>query len=327
MSTMDEQPIVELRRGYWLRIATAATVVGLIAAYACYFQVAESTAVVVTRFGRPVRQISAAGPYWKWPWPIDQVHEIDTRSRMYEVRPTEMLTRDRKNVLLHSFIVWRVAEPLQFLQSAGTAAQAEERLDGMVIGSELFQLGTVDLTALVSTNSSEIHAAEVEQAVLADIQKAALEKFGVSIEHFGIKLIGFGEANIKSVMDQMRSERRAVAAQLRAEGEKEARRIRDEALVLAEQKRSEGRAEAGRIRGEAEQRAAEIYTHAEQLDVDFFRYWRQLDLWKRTLRDNATILLGTEDGPFKGLITPPGGGAIDSDNVTQPAVSRREAVP
>ena len=58
------------------RIVFAALVAGLLLAYGTYFSVSEGQAAVVTRFGEPVREISEAGPYWKWPWPIEQVHML-----------------------------------------------------------------------------------------------------------------------------------------------------------------------------------------------------------------------------------------------------------
>ncbi len=287
------------------RIVLAAAIVGLLVAYSMYFQVTEGTHAVVTRFGDPVRAVRQAGPGWKWPWPVEQVHPIDARHQLYNTPYTATLTRDQKNVILLTYVVWRVDEPLLFLQSLGTPEAAERKLDGMAAASKNFQLGRYDLVSLVSTSPEDIKTAEIEQAVLDDLRKPALQRFGIAVEQVGIKRIAYPEENIATVLEQMRAERQAEAGRLRAEGEKEAQRIRDEALVKAEEIRREGREEAGRIVGRAEKEAAEIYARAHNLDPEFYRFWRSLQAVKRTLGEKATLILRTDQGFFDVLSAPP----------------------
>lgn len=289
----------------FLRIGLAITVVGLIVAYSMYFHVSEGNNAVVTRFGDPVRAIHGAGLAWKWPWPIERVHQIDVRRRLYNSPFTATLTRDQKNVILLSYAVWRVENPLLFLQSLGTPEAAEQKLDGMVSASKNFHLGRYDLSALVSTTPGAIQTEQIEQAILDDVAPSALDKFGIAVEQVGIKRIAYPEENITTVLEQMRAERRAEAGKLRAEGEMEAQRIRDEVLVKSEEIRRQGREEAGKIRGQAEKEAAEIYATAHRLDPDFYRFWRSLEAIKKTLGSKATVILRTDQGFFDVLAEPP----------------------
>ena len=103
-----------------IRLVLAVAVVGLVVAYSMYFQVSEGSKAVVTRFGDPVRALHQAGLAWKWPWPIERVHTIDIRRRLYNSPYTATLTRDQKNVILLTYAVWRVEDPQLFLQSLGT---------------------------------------------------------------------------------------------------------------------------------------------------------------------------------------------------------------
>lgn len=287
------------------RIILAITVVGLLVAYSMYFQVTEGSYAVVTRFGDPIRAVRQAGPSWKWPWPVEQVHPIDARHRLYNTPYTATLTRDQKNVILLTYVVWRVDDPLLFLQSLGTPEAAERKLDGMVAASKNFQLGRYDLTSLVSTNPGDIKTGEIEQAVLKDLHDPARKRFGIAVEQVGVKRIAYPEENIATVLEQMRAERQAEAGRLRAEGEKEAQGIRDEALVKAEEIRREGREEAGKIIGRAEKEAAEIYARAHNLDPEFYRFWRSLEAIKRTLGEKTTVILRTDQGFFDVLSAPP----------------------
>jgi membrane protease subunit HflC len=120
----------------------------------------------------------------------------------------------------------------------------------------------------------------------------------------GFKRIAFAEENVPAVLAHMRSERRAEADRLRAEGEKEAAGIRDDALVKSEQMLTEGREKAGHIRGEAEKAAAQIYARANDLDPDFYRFWRSLEAIKTVLGGKATLILRTDQGFFDVLSDP-----------------------
>ncbi len=312
MTQSDEEPRVGKRSAAALlwRVLLAAVVVGLIVAYSMYFQVSEGYNAVVTRFGDPVRSLHEPGLAWKWPWPVERVHQIDVRRRVYNTPFTATLTRDQKNVILLTYAVWRVEDPLLFLQSLGTAEAAEaaeQKLDGMVAASKNFHLGQYDLSSLVSTTPGAIQTEAIEEAILADVGPSALSKFGIAIEQVGIKRIAYPEENIATVLQQMRAERRAEAGKLRAEGEREAQQIRDEALVKCEEIRRQGREEAGKIQGQAEKEAAEIYARAHRLDPEFYRFWRSLQAMKKTLGSKSTVILRTDQGFFDVLSQPPHG--------------------
>src|SRR6202163_374385 len=117
----------------WLR-----GIVGTLALAAIFFQatavvVREGEAVLVTRFGRPLRAATQAGLHWKLPWPIDETSLLDMRRRVYETVRTEMLTRDKKNVIARTFVVWRIGDALAFTQAIGnTQGGAEGKLDGLL---------------------------------------------------------------------------------------------------------------------------------------------------------------------------------------------------
>src|SRR6202051_340660 len=140
----------------WLR-----AVVGTLALVAIVFSATavvgrEGTAVLITRFGRPLRAATQAGLHWKLPWPIDAQMSLDMRRRVYETGQTEMLTRDKKNVIARTFVVWRIGDPLVFSQAIGTDRGAEDKLDGLLTNAAIGTLGGHDLSALVSTNADDL---------------------------------------------------------------------------------------------------------------------------------------------------------------------------
>ena len=298
------------RRSVWVflwRAGFAVFLVAVLAVYSMTVQVPEGFNAVVTRFGRPLedRLATSAGLHWKLPYPIEQSHQIDMRRRIFNTPYTATFTRDRKNIILLDYVVWRVEKPLLFLQAVGTPEAAEQKLTGMVADKKNYHMGNYDLASLVSTDSADIKAEEIEALVLRDIQGPALEKFGIQVEQVGIKRIAYPEENMSAVLDQMRAERRSEAGELRAMGEKEAQRIRDEAVVKSEEILRQGREEAGKILGRAEKDAAEIYARAHRLDPEFYVFWRSLQAIRKTLGSKATVILRNDEGPFKALFELP----------------------
>ncbi len=298
-------PVAPEQRSSWIailwRLLFALAVVGLLTAYGSTFTVQEQQSAIVTRFGEPVQQRHDPGLYAKWPWPIEQVHYIDRRYKYHNTPFTETFTYDRKNVVMETYVVWRVEEPLLFFQSLGRVEEAEQKLDGMVTSAKNFHMGNYSLSALVSTNPEEIKTPEIEQRVLADVREPMAQKFGVVVDQVGIKRIAYPEENMEAVLEQMRAERRSEAGELRARGTKEAEAIRNEGLVQAEQILREAREEAGTIIGRAEKEAAETYAEAHQLDPDFYRFWRSMQVIRNTLGSKSTVILRSDQEPFREL--------------------------
>jgi len=301
------------------RAVLGAIIVGLLVAYSMCFQVSEGYKAVVTQFGKPVRAVHEAGLFWKWPWPIEQAHQIDVRRRLHNTPYTATFTRDRRNVVLLSYVVWHVEDPLLYLQSVVNRKDAEEKLNGIVSHYKNEQLGRYELADLVSVNSEQIKTNAIEQAMLSAVAQEAREKFGIEVEQVGIKRIAYPEENMSAVLDQMRAERQAEAYRLRAEGDREARRIRDEALVKKEEILSKGRKEAGELRGKAEYAAAQIYREATQMDPEFYAFWRKLQAVKKILGEKATLIMRTDRGIFDVLRAPPEPPQASSETRRRPA--------
>src|ERR1700679_331565 len=163
----------------WLR-----AVVGSLALIAIFFQatavvVGEGQAVLITRLGRPLRAATQAGVHWKLPWPIDQASLLDMRRRVYETGHTEMLTRDKKNIIARTFVVWRIGDPLVFTPAGGAQGGAEGKLDGLLTNAAIGTLGGHDLSALVSTNPADLQTDQIEAELLASTAPVALHNYGV----------------------------------------------------------------------------------------------------------------------------------------------------
>jgi membrane protease subunit HflC len=255
----------------------------------------------VTRFGRPLRTDTRAGLHWKLPWPIDQVALIDMRRRVYETGQAEMLTRDKKNVIARTFVVWHVGDPLTFVQAIGAGEGAEGKLDGLLTNAAIGTLGGHDLSALVSTNPEDLQVDRIESELLAATAPMAKRNYGVTIEQVRLERLALPEENVAAVFEQMRAERRQFAAKFQAEGELVASRIRSEAELAAAQIRAKGAEEQARIRGEAAAKVAKTYADAHRVDPELYRFTRSLESLDKLLTGNTSIVLRTDEEPFNFL--------------------------
>ncbi len=286
--------------GYIARIVIAVAVVGVLVGYAMYVQTNEGEATVVTRFGKPMRVIDRPGPSLKWPWPVEQAHAIDTRLKVFNTPYTETITKDQRSVVLHTYIVWKVIDPLRFHESLGSPNNAEDKLGLMITNAKNREMGIYDLSNLVSTDLQTIKTAEIEEAILQSVQSRAEKDFGIHVEQVGVKRIAFPEENMSSVLAKMRANRQAVAQKIRAEGRKVADGIRSDALTKKEEELRTGVERAARIRGEALKQVSAIYREAFGLDQgrEFYEFYRALEENKRMLGPGATIYMSTDHSFF-----------------------------
>jgi len=282
----------------WLRGTVGSLALAAILFHAMAVVVREGNAVLVTRFGRPLRIASQTGLHWKLPWPIDQASLLDMRRRVYETGHTEMLTRDKKNIIARTFVVWRIGDPLVFTQSIGATGNAEGKLDGLLTNAAIGTLGGHDLSALVSTTPGDLQVDQIERELLASTAPMALRSYGVTIEQIRLERIALPAENVQAVFEQMRAERRQFATKAEAEGEREASAIRSAAELEAATIRAKGTEEEARIRGKAAADVAKTYGDAHRVDPELYRFTRSLESIDKLVTGNASLILRTDSEPF-----------------------------
>jgi len=309
------------------RLAFAGAIVALFALYGTFFTVPEGFSGVVTRLGRPVREIRVAGAYWKWPTPIEQIQLIDQRRTTFVTPQVATFTRDKKSVVLTTYVVWHVERPLLFLQAIGDLDRAQENLAGMITAAKNEHLGSFDLTALVSLRRSEVRLAEIEADLLREVSGPALSRMGIAVDQVGIERIAFPEENMAAVLDRMRAEREAEANRLRSEGAKQAQVIRDDAHVKSQEILRNGREEASRISAATEQEAARTLAAAHDQAPEFFRFWSSLQASRRAIKEKSTLILRSDQLFFDSLTSPPAAHRLDRDRQPLGASTRGDGLP
>lgn len=255
---------------------------------------------VVTRFGEPVQEIRTAGLHLKAPWPFHDVRRYDARAQLLNLQATELLTKDKKNLVVEAFALWRVTEPRRFLENVQTPDAAALRLADLINSRIAAALGQVDFSALLSTERTT--AELLPPTVLADVSEAAHTRFGVEVLDVRLQNVGLPLQNEQSIYERMRAERSRTASRYRSEGEEQARGIRAKADREAAELLADAHRSAAEIRATAERSAAELYAAAYRSDPELYRLLRELETSRALLDEDATLFLDATAPPFSTLL-------------------------
>ncbi len=286
---------------YILRILLAFLLLALILYQTMILPLPEGCKAVITHFGKPEKIATEAGPWLRWPWPIDDVYVYDCRKKIYNTRFTQTLTKDKKSIILLSYIIWKINDPLKFLQSVGNADSAEEKLEGMVSSAKNNVLGDYDLNNLVSTDPSTLKIDEIESKILESVKQNANDNFGITIDTLGIKRLAYPEQNIEAIFKQMRAERDQYASKYRAEGRMQAAIILSETEYEVSKINAEAKQKSAEIKGEADRQAAEIFANAHKKGRDFYKFTKSLEAIEKMADKNSVFILRTDQAPFDAL--------------------------
>ena len=284
----------------------AAVVALLVLSYLTFFSVRETEFVLVTQFGRPVRTVTEAGLNAKWPF--QTAIYFDRRLRVYNPRPSEFLTRDKKNLVVENYVVWKIQDPDRFVQTVGDAVAAEMRLHDIIWSGLSAALGTHDLDSIVGPEPDPLSNAPTVQtsAMLNDLtsltDRAALEQYGINVVDVRIKRLNLPEQNKQSVYARMRAERERIARQYRAEGEEQALSIRADADRQKEEILSLAYKQAENIKGRGDAESTRIYGHSYSKNPGFYKLLRTLESYKKILDDKTTAILSSDSELLKVLM-------------------------
>jgi membrane protease subunit HflC len=267
--------------------------------YLVTFQVRETESAFVTRFGRPVREVTKPGLYCKWPTPIEQVHKFDSRMRVFEPATlAETTTREAISVIVNTYVVWRVAEPLKFLSAVRTIGNAEEKLRSQISDTQNRVIGQHAFGEFVNSDPNKIHFDKIQEQMLADLKEPVRQNYGIEVKTVGIKQLKVSEDVTKKVFDRMKAERRRQTADTISGGQAEAIRIRATANKQRDVLLAAAEGLAKKIRGQGDTEAAKYYKMLEE-DRGLALFLRNLEALGTILKERATIVIPADCQPFR----------------------------
>jgi modulator of FtsH protease HflC len=304
----DSPPDFTARRTIMLRLALFIGAALLVLAFACCFLVNEAEHVIVLRFGKPMRTVEQPGLHFRLPVPLEHLVRIDRRLQHAEIRISESLTRDQRNVIVPVFFTWRVNEALTFHTAVRDFEPARQKLDALITSARNTVLGRHDFADLVGDERAGASIPALEKEILTLAAPDALKQLGIDLTTTGITQIQLPEANTESVFRRMRAERKREATQYRAEGRAKAAEMKAETDKQASFLIADAKRQAEEMRGKAEAEAAAIYAAAHGKDPAFYRFLRELQSLRTVVDKNTTVVLDTSVAPLHWLKTKEGDG-------------------
>jgi membrane protease subunit HflC len=262
------------------------------------FTVKEGYNVIISRFGKIVNVYNDAGLYFKLPWPIDYKITYDTRNQYMDSGYNETLTNDKINIILQTYIVWRIRDIQKFHTSIGNYNAAQRHLNDLAATAKNSVLGNYPLSSLVSTNIEEIKIDEICRTIEEKTASSALANYGIEIQALKIKRLALPEANVKSVFNQMIADRQKYVSQYVAEGERDSAIITGEADARAAEIFARGKLEASEIDAETERMIARIYGEAYDRNARLFVFLKRLIALENSVNADTTIIMRANESPF-----------------------------
>ena len=260
------------------------------------FIVDETEQVVILQFGKPVRIITEPGLHMKVPFPIQEKNVFDNRLLEYDSPPEEILSKDKKSLIVDNYVRWKIVDPLQFLKTVQAIPTALSRMDDIVYSELRRELGTHDMVEIITENREEL----MEKVTVAS--NRSTRDYGIEVVDVRIRRVDLPSQNEESIYARMDAERKRQANKFRSEGEEEAQKIRattdrDKTIILADAYK-----QAERIRGEGDAKAVEVYADAYSADPKFYEFVRTLDAYKKIINDKTMLVIPSDSRLFKLLL-------------------------
>ncbi len=257
-----------------------------------FFVVEQRELAIKFRLGEFDRADYKPGLYFKIPF-INNVRKFDSRILTLDAQPERYLTLEKKNVIVDSFIKWRIADVASYYKTmAGDERRAGQRLSQVIKNGLRDEFGKRTIQEAISGER-----AQIMNVITAQIEEQA-KQFGIEVVDVRIKRIELPPEVSGSVYQRMRAERDRVAKELRSRGAEAAERIRADAdrqrtIILAEAYR-----DAERLRGEGDGKASDIYAKAYSKDAKFYELYRSLTAYKNVFSSQSDVLVVDPNSEF-----------------------------
>ena len=256
---------------------------------------------VIKQFGRVVRveenNGASYGVSWKIPF-IQSETVISSKLRLSDLPASDVMTSDKKSMISDCFVMWRIEDPMKFIQKlSGSVQNAESRISSNVYNALKNVISSLSQEEVISGRDGEL------AAILTERLGSNLESYGIKVEKIETKMLDLPDENKEAVYSRMISERNNIAASYTAQGEQKAQEIKNDTnekvtVLLAQAEKqaatlvAEGEAEYMRILSEA---------YNDESKADFYGFVRQLDAVKATLKNGENTIVLDKDSPIAEL--------------------------
>ncbi len=258
------------------------------------FTVDQTQRAIVLQLGKPVGGAREPGLHFKLPF-LQNVIYVDSRILDYDAKAAEILTKDKKTMVVDNYARWQITNPLNFFTTLRTVDRAQARLEDIIYAELRVALGQFTLAQIVSAKRAEIMELVTQKSNLM------LRPFGIEIVDVRIKRTDLPPENQNAIFGRMRAERERQAKLYRSEGREEMAKIKssadkERAVLLAEANRK-----SEILRGDGDAQAAGIYAEAYNKDKEFYAFTKSLEAYQKSFKDNSKMVLTPSNEFFEYL--------------------------
>lgn len=257
------------------------------------FTVDQREYALVFRLGEIVSVKKEPGLYFKVPM-VDNVRFFDKRILTLNwVEPDRFITSEKKNVLVDSFVKWRIIDPSKYYVSVkGDEAQAEARLSQTVNDGLRAEFGKRTIHDVISGERSQI------MEILRQRADRDSRQMGIQVLDVRLKRVDLPQEVSESIYQRMEAERKRVANELRSQGAGAAEKIRADADKQREVIIAEAYREAQRTKGEGDAKASETYADAYNKNPEFYAFYRSLEAYRNSFKSKSDVMVLEPNSDF-----------------------------
>lgn len=275
-------------KGFILVLALVVLVTGAFSMY----QVGQWEKALLFRLGKIVNTDVQPGLHFKIPF-VNNVRKYDGRILTLDVDPERFLTVEKKNVIVDSFVMWRIADVGRYYTAVlGDERHAGQRIEQIIKDGMRGQFSKRTIHEVVSGERDQIMR---DLTVDANQQAAAI---GIEVVDVRVKRVDLPAEVSNSVYRRMQAERARVAKEFRSQGAEEAEKIRADADRQRQVLIANAYREAEQVRGQGDARAAEIYAEAYGKDEEFYSFYRSLQAYQQSFLQGHDVMLLQPDSEF-----------------------------
>lgn len=278
-------------------IAVLVFIVLLILANGLYV-VHQKEYVAVRQFGRIVDVKSEPGLYLKTPF-VQSIQRVSAAINLYDVPPSDVITRDKKSMISDNYILWRVTEPKLYIQTLNAVdARAEERIEAAVYNSLKKIISGMSQDEIIAARGDKLNS------MITDDANADIQVYGVELTQCQIKALDLPDDNKNAVYSRMISERENIAASYAAEGNSEAKKIRNDTDRKVKVMVATAEKSAAQLIGEGEAQYMQILQEAYNTPekAEFYNFIRSLDALKNSMTGNEKTVILDKDSELAQLL-------------------------
>lgn len=260
--------------------------------------VREGECAVILRFGAVREEATEAGLYLKLPWPFESVVSYDARLQYLESNDLEVTTKDKRNLIIQSFITWEIEDPVLYHNSVGSQGKADTYIKDQVFSAINSIMGSYNLSSVVSLDTEQLRIDEIQQSIFERVQDNCKKNYGITVSDVSFLRISLPDNNLQSVFDQMTADRQQEIDTILAKAALEANKITSKADADAAEIIASGVTSAAEINAKTETEVARIYAEAQAANLELYQFLKQLDTFIASIGSNTVLVVNANEYPF-----------------------------